>query len=492
MGYKEAILTELTLPAHTSYLRMALNFIEESAKQFSPNEEELNKIVLASEEGIENTITHGFGNNISESFNILCVGKSYQFEIHIFEKGKPYNPSEIQTYEPIKCLDDNLSGLGTFLMKSLSDEVQFNNLGRKGKETVIIKYLSNNTLDISKMSNANIEDIGDFNYSIRPFNESDATAISECAYAAYGYSYESYIYYPEKIVQMNKDKKIVSIVTEADNGDIAGHLALKYNSNPYTAEMGVGFVSPKYRRKHLFKEMSDYIMEMGVKDKELKCIFASAVTGHTGSQKNLIKMDYNVIGIMLALLPSDVDFKNLAGVIKQKESAVLAAKILKTSSPQEVYLPIRYRDIIHDLFDKLGIELVTGRKEINTYEPNDDDLFRTNIVDVLNIGVIDCNFINEETAHEIRLTLRDMCTKQLSTIFIYISLTDSNAPYMIEKCNDMGFIFSGIQPYWKDGNHCIVMQYINNTMLDFESIKLADEFALKLREYIKADYESTI
>ncbi len=67
-------------------------------------------------------------------FDIACERVPLGLKITVSDKGIPFDPRR----------ESKLEG-GPLLTKNLVDEVSFNNLGREGKETILVKYLQNGT-----------------------------------------------------------------------------------------------------------------------------------------------------------------------------------------------------------------------------------------------------------------------------------------------------------------------------------------------------------
>ncbi len=79
-------------------------------------------------------IEYGLNNNINESFLVIFRNTSNRVEIIVKEKGLPFDFDN----EPKQ--KKNKKDLGILLIRSVMDEVYFKNLGREGKETLLVKY----------------------------------------------------------------------------------------------------------------------------------------------------------------------------------------------------------------------------------------------------------------------------------------------------------------------------------------------------------------
>jgi len=68
-------------------------------------------------------------------YQVEFKGRLDGIEIHIRDIGLPYDPSLIQGYDPAaNILEQDMEGLGSFLIKQTMGEYRFNNLGVRGKE----------------------------------------------------------------------------------------------------------------------------------------------------------------------------------------------------------------------------------------------------------------------------------------------------------------------------------------------------------------------
>ena len=96
----------------------------------------------AVDEAFTNVVEHAFDPDEDATFKIICTHIPLGLKIAIREKGMPFDPAKIPEYDPTTSLEEQSGeGLGFYLMKQSMDEVQFNNLGKQGKETCLIKYL---------------------------------------------------------------------------------------------------------------------------------------------------------------------------------------------------------------------------------------------------------------------------------------------------------------------------------------------------------------
>lgn len=495
MNHTHNLKTKLTIPGHNSFLEMALAFVTNSAQLFKFSPQEVFQIRLGAEEAISNIIKHALSNNIEESFEITCLFKETQFEIVIHEKGKPFEAGKIVQYNPDEAdIKGDAKGLGTFLIQKMMDKVEYLTIGRDGKETILIKYPKSQRIDnLLSVSSKEKPRVKEFAFDIRGFKEDDAIGISECAYSAYGYTYESYIYYPAQVIKMNHEHKLTSFVAQTDDNTIAGHTALKYDNNPSLAEIGVAFVKKEYRGKSIFHKLLDYAIDSVKSTSQLKCIFGEGVTSHTISQDALQDRNFIPTAITLALFPADLDFKSISGAVKQKDAAlILCLNTQNEDEVREIYIPSRHEYITKDIFKSLNYKVQTkttlAYKEI---EYNNTKL-EYEIVDIFNCGWMHCRNYSKNSINEIQNVLKILCLNRVDAIYLYLDLEDENMPHVAKECEAIGFFFSGIIPFAIHGRHAMIFQYLNNLTFDFNAIKLSHPQAITIKDYIYTCYNKTI
>ena len=485
----------LQLPGHSNYLPVAIAFVRQSAVAFGFVGNELEQINLATEEAISNIMRHSLHNNIEESFSIICRERPTAMEIVIHDQGEPFSPEALPEYNPAKlATTGDVNGLGLFLLKQAVDELIFKNLGRNGHETLLIKYrrlkhidsiLSNEATPVTIATTAPLTD-----WQLRAFIPSDALEISRCAYRTYGYTYEPYIYYPEKIIEMNATGKLQSTVAVDQHGNLLAHMALKfYHSADPIAEIGVAFVKPQYRKHGIFSKLSEFQYDLA-REKGLYGIYARAVTSHAISQHKLTKSNFTCCAILLGLFPSDVDFKKLSGKISQKESAVLAYLSLNQTAKRQIYPPAHHKSMIMKIFTAAAITVATAGTTPQIPPALDSSTAKTicmsyNRMEVFNTADIYCFVSNATIIKELVLAKKRLCLEHTDVLYLYLNLEDPGTPELTKHCETLGFFFAGILPYGLDGHHALILQYLNNLAIDFEKIKLDAPFAYALLDYIK-------
>jgi len=489
---------KLTIPNDISYLPVAQASVKEAAKMFGFTVETIYQIELGLEEAFMNVIKHAFEAGEDSTFDIICTQTSMGIKIIIKEKGMPFDPDKIALYDPSKdILEAGSTGLGTFLMKKIVDEVSFHNLGPEGKETHLIKYLPGKNIedfcDPSELEH-NEEEISKpavitekIKYDVRRMKDSEAIEISKGAYKSHGYTFfDEIIYYPEQIVALNDSGEIISVVAATEDDVFMGHTALHYpEPGAKIAELTFIFVSPEYRGQGCMKRMLDFLF-ITPKKYNLEGVYAFAVANHIYSQKTIIGHGLVDCGIELATSPATWVFKGISKGESQRISVVLSFKYLEKPDPITLYPPARHRIMIEKLYGNIGAEhnytVPSFRKP---YFMDDKSVIYTKVYASEGNAEIFVRQYGSNAVHEIKGILKNLlCVEQIAAINLYLSMEDPLTYFMSPAFEESGFFFSGILPKTRVGD-AIILQFLNNISFDYDKVIAYSDNAKEILAYIR-------
>jgi hypothetical protein len=85
----------------------------------------------------------------------------------------------------------------------------------------------------------------------------------------------------------------------------------------------------------------------------------------------------------------------------------------------------------------------------------------------------------------VRLQLRMLCLEQTPVIYLHLNAEHPATEQYLPGLREMGFFFSGVLPYGLAGADALILQYLNNLDIDYESIHLYSAEALELLAFIK-------
>jgi serine/threonine-protein kinase RsbW len=128
----------IQVPSMVENIRMIESFIDNAKERFHLDDDIYGNIMIAVTEAVNNAIKHGNNNNKSKSVYLSLSLDESMIKFIVRDEGDGFNYDHL----PDPTSPENLEkpgGRGIFLMKHLSDEVQFLDNGR----TVELRFYVN-------------------------------------------------------------------------------------------------------------------------------------------------------------------------------------------------------------------------------------------------------------------------------------------------------------------------------------------------------------
>lgn len=119
----------IQVPSMMENIRMIESFIDNAKERFHLDDDIYGNIMIAVTEAVNNAIKHGNNNNKSKNVHLTLSLEESMIKFVIKDEGNGFNYEDL----PDPTAPENLEkpgGRGIFLMKHLSDEVQFKENGR--------------------------------------------------------------------------------------------------------------------------------------------------------------------------------------------------------------------------------------------------------------------------------------------------------------------------------------------------------------------------
>lgn len=125
---KKAMERTITIPSKLEQISLIEKTIDEITEKLTLTPDVYGKILIAAIEGVNNAIVHG--NKLDEAKVVIVNINIHNTKvcISISDQGKGFDPNSIPDPTIPENLE-NISGRGVFLMKKLSDEIEFVNNG---------------------------------------------------------------------------------------------------------------------------------------------------------------------------------------------------------------------------------------------------------------------------------------------------------------------------------------------------------------------------
>lgn len=411
-------------------------------------------------------------------------------EIKINDFGIPLDKEHIQ-----KCKDKSKEALsGSYhLLESYMDDVQIEAKGYKGNEIVLKKFLHSKknrwvqSFEEEKNADKSYEEV-----EIIALNEDYASEISKLAYFAYHYSYPyEDLYIPEKVKEKITSLHMIPAgAVLKENNQVVSHSALSL-SDPHdkTAELGIAFTDPDYRGSGFINKIWSYLIHTVAKEKEMFAVFAMAVCTHPYSQKACHKLGMNDCALLLSRAP-EIAFESINTSKSQRESLMIAIKILNHPDEIIIYPPKHHKSMIISISKDIGLDVKVGKHPLINMKPSHhfskvelikDDAFKTVKVFI--------NHFGKDLLLQIKHTLHQLKNERYEAIYLFLDLADYHTESEGKKMESLGFFFAGIMHEHNRIN--LVLQYLNNQEYNFESLKIDSEFGKQLTQYVADCYEKS-
>ncbi len=132
----------VVVTSDTKYLMMVRDFVGHMVRRSRLSDGEENKIILAVDEAVSNSIEHGYGNNPTGRIEIGVESDETRFQIVIRDYCKAFDPDTVPNPE----MRDHVAagkkrGRGILLMRQIMNEVRYEDQGGIRNELTLVKYI---------------------------------------------------------------------------------------------------------------------------------------------------------------------------------------------------------------------------------------------------------------------------------------------------------------------------------------------------------------
>lgn len=478
-----------TLPNDAAYLPIALAIVREAARLIGFGPAEQSEIEVGVEEAIANIVKHTFDADENRTFDLLCERLPNGLKIVLHEKGIPFDPRRIPSYQPGQgLLDASLAGIGTFLMTSMMDECSHVNLGPEGKETRLVKLLKGAPAAWPERAAAAAEPeviAEKLDYEVRAMRESEAIEVCRCAFKSHGYSFfDDHIYYPERLVELTRSGDMVSAVAVTSSGDFMGHAAILFQyPEDRIGELTFVFINVEYRGQGAGGKLTEYLFSAKT-ERPLDGLYAYAVANHPFTQKITLRYGIHDCGLLLATSPASWKFKGIPGDPSQRISVVLSFKYLVPPPAATFYVPPHHAEMIAKLYKGLGASPEIEPVALPAL-PDEPSLIHSGLNEAEGCAEIFIERYGAAAAHEVRKLLRRYCLANIAAINLFLPLEQPATSALTSELESFGFFFAGVLPRARFGD-ALILQYLNNVDVDYSKITAYSQTAQEILAYIKA------
>jgi len=484
MALERCEYSRITIPNDKSYRDPVLKYVKTVAEKIGFTHREVGEISAGLQRAITLILEFSFEPGEKGLLEITCERIPRGFKIVIHDKGLPYDKTVLDTLIPAEGE----------AVADWMDDTLFNNLGADGKEIVLVKRLRNK--DITDYYDAcelepypppipEVEDsVGEYAFHVRHIEPDDAIQVSKCIYKTYGYTYpHEYVYYPEKLVELNEKGRIHSAVAVTENGKIAGHCALQYGEGiSSVAELSQGVVIPEFRGKGCFARLTEYLVKRAIAG-GMTGIYSQSVTNHTYSQREGHRFGFKDCGITLGVIPPSLEFKTMLAPSGGRISVLLQFRLLKHRECPHIFPPGRHREMISRIYQHLGLRVDLAQSPI-PHPKETGPVFKTVVSETMCYARIFIKRYGNGLVQKIKNRVKELCLEKIEVIHLLLDLTDPETGEGTVEFENLGFFFAGVLPGGAGKGDALILQYLNNVAISYDEVRVDSDMASALIDYV--------
>ncbi|AGA77328.1 ATP-binding protein [Echinicola vietnamensis] len=129
---------KISIPSLIENIKIVESFIDNAREKFQINDDIYGNIMISVTECVSNAIVHGNEGDANKTVNLEVNFLENQLKFIIEDEGKGFDYENLKDPTAPENIEKS-GGRGVFIMKHLSDEVAFEN---DGKKTILTFYMN--------------------------------------------------------------------------------------------------------------------------------------------------------------------------------------------------------------------------------------------------------------------------------------------------------------------------------------------------------------
>lgn len=475
--------TRFHIPSQKTLISPSINFIERWAEEERISRQDLKNLTASAGSFLYRFIDFNAQAESRGDVEIELSRNDSGFFVTITNSGLPLFKEDM----PELSTPDRLEA--TRLRRGLK-WLEYTNCGRVGQKVTLGIESARASLNPPPV----IEKHSDDSIRIRELAPGEEADLSRLFFKVYRYRYiNDYVYYPDKIAEMIRDGRLISIVAEMPDGSLAGHVGLvRWNREPAVYEAALGVVDPTYKNNGLFGRIFHRAQEIKNSLPCQYCIY-DFVTNHPFTQKHVSRYGYHDLALCLGNQVSETQARlsDLGIGMDPKDMdrySLLVAIAPGVEKPfgSEVCLPVPIGEATEFLLRPLNLRWVPAPRFHSLAREGDFTLAlqpeqRAAYFDFFQPGLSAVHRI----INQVQALLRD--GYQYAGVDVPLEAPGLGQLYDILASH--GFFMSGFIPYRYSARLAFRFQFLAPTKVSFDNIKLYSEGGRKLLELVRTDYE---
>jgi anti-sigma regulatory factor (Ser/Thr protein kinase) len=478
----EEPIARVTVRAEADFLTPVISFVGHTAERLGLRETEAGHLKRAVETVCRNVIDHAFGPDDDGRYDVHVLRRPGKLVLAVEDQGLPFDYTRLQGAEDQTVVET--------LQRSFTDEVRFVNLGRQGNRVELVKtlphadvreHLPEDEHHATLKAPAASEDVP---IEIRMMRPEESFELSRCVYRSYGYSYDwDYIYYPERIRELQEEGLMRSCVAVTPEGEFVGHLAITMErpGSP-VGEAGQAVVDPRFRGHHLFPKMKTFMAEWAG-DAGMYGLYSEATAVHAYSQRGNLHLGARETGFLLGYIPASVSYKQIGEEREGRRGSVALFYMRVRDEPErEIYPPVAYLEHVRRVVEHNGLRRII----VEAPDPVPDSTPRPSRMSVEvrqdhNLAFVRVDEPGVDLEELVHGHLRDLCLHRVDCIYVDLPLSHPATAGAAAGLERLGAFFGGIIPEAHAGGGDVLrLQYLNNVEIQPGDVSTASDFGEEL------------
>jgi Acetyltransferase (GNAT) family len=424
-----------------------------------------------------NVIEHAFGPDDDGRYDIRVLRRPGLAVVAVEDQGLPFDYRPLQDGEDRTVLET---------LHGAFDETRFVNLGRRGNRVELLKHLPHTDVrehlpeeehHATLRAPAAPEDVP---IEIRMMRPEESLELSRCVYRSYGYSYDwDYIYYPDRIWELQEQGLMRSCVAVTPEGEFVGHLAITVErpGSP-VGEAGQAVVDPRFRGHHLFPRMKTFMAEWAG-NAGMYGLYSEATAVHPYSQRGNLHLGARETGFLLGYIPASVSYKQIGEEREGRRGSVALFYMRVRDEPErEIYPPAAYLEQVRRVVEHNELRRTIGEVPGPTRQPS---RMSVEVRQDHNLAFVRVDEPGADLGELVHGHLRDLCLHRVDCIYVDLPLSHPATAGAAAGLENLGVFFGGIIPEAHGGGGDVLrLQYLNNVEIQAGDVSTASDFGEEL------------